>query len=268
MAEAQIREIVERETRAWDTQDVDLLLSIFHQDFVWVWPTRYDAHDPAEWRIGLGRFDEERWRRFFRELFDTHELASNDRKMVKVEVSEECDGGFAVVDIDTLWRRRDGADEMRWKGRVCKVYALVGDQWKLTMHTGALTYPRDASETVRTWADVWARGWPVKDVDGIAALYADDAVFHSHPFREHQSPRDYVVWAFDDQVVADCRFGEPVVAGDRAAIDWWGVITSTDGVETIAGTSLLRFDADGLVVEQRDVWAGEPGRHELADWAR
>ena len=57
---------------------------------------------------------------------------------------------------------------------------------------------------------------------------------------------------------ASCRFGEPVVAGDRAAVDWWGVITANDGsVETVAGTSLLRFGADGRVVEQRDAWAGE-----------
>jgi hypothetical protein len=27
------------------------------------------------------------------------------------------------------------------------------------------------------------------------------------------------------------------------------------GRERLAGVSLLRFDADGLVVEQRDVWA-------------
>jgi hypothetical protein len=46
------------------------------------------------------------------------------------------------------------------------------------------------------------------------------------------------------------------------------VVTSRGGsIETLAGTSLLRFDADGLVIEQRDVWAGEPGRRELPDWA-
>ena len=100
------------------------------------------------------------------------------------------------------------------------------------------------------------------------ALYAPDAVFHSHPFRERQGPEEYVRWAFADQAEAECRFGEPVVGGDRAAVDWWGVITSTDGsVETVAGTSLLRFDGDGLVVEQRDAWAGEPGRHQLQHWA-
>jgi ketosteroid isomerase-like protein len=120
----------------------------------------------------------------------------------------------------------------------------------------------------RRWAQVWAAAWPVADVDAIAKLYADDAIFLSAPFRQRQAPRDYVTWAFDDQDAAECRFGEPIVAGDRAAVDWWAVMTLKDGtVESIAGTSLLRFAEDGLVVEQRDVWAIEPGRHELTDWA-
>jgi hypothetical protein len=32
--ELEIKEIVDRETRAWNTQDVDLLTSIFHRDMV------------------------------------------------------------------------------------------------------------------------------------------------------------------------------------------------------------------------------------------
>ena len=116
--------------------------------------------------------------------------------------------------------------------------------------------------------DVWARGWQAADADSIAALYAKDAVFYSHPFRDRQEPRAYVEWAFVDQARTECRFGRPIVAGDRAAIDWWAELTSTDGsVESIAGTSLLRFADDGRVVEQRDVWAVESGRHELPDWA-
>ena len=78
-----------------------------------------------------------------------------------------------------------------------------------------------------------------------------------------------MAWAFGDQAAAECRFGDPVVSGDRAAVDWWAVITSKDGsVETIAGTSLLRFGADGRVVEQRDVWSGEPAWRGLPHWAR
>ena len=120
----------------------------------------------------------------------------------------------------------------------------------------------------RRWAGVWSRAWVVADVEAIAALYAAEALFYSHPFRARQAPRDYVSWAFGDQAHAECRFGEPLVDGERAAVDWWAVLTATDGsVESIAGTSLLRFDHDGLVVSQRDVWASVPGRRELADWA-
>jgi ketosteroid isomerase-like protein len=120
----------------------------------------------------------------------------------------------------------------------------------------------------RRWAETWARAWPVADVEAIRALYAPDAVFYSHPFRDRQEPEEYVRWAFEDQSEAECRFGEPVVDGDRAAVDWWGVITARDGsVQTIAGTSLLHFDADGLVVEQRDAWGEVEGRRELPAWA-
>jgi ketosteroid isomerase-like protein len=54
---------------------------------------------------------------------------------------------------------------------------------------------------------VWERAWPAVDVDGIAALYAEDALFHSHPFREPRVPREYVLWAFEEQAQAECRFG-------------------------------------------------------------
>jgi ketosteroid isomerase-like protein len=139
-ARDEIEEIVHRETRAWDVQDADLLLSIFHPDMVWPWPSSYTAHDPAEWRLVLGRFDRERWRRVYQKLFDTHELVHNRREIARIEISAEEDGAFAVVDIDTLWRRHEDGHEQHWLGRVCKVYSLVDGDWKLTMHTGALQY--------------------------------------------------------------------------------------------------------------------------------
>ena len=115
---------------------------------------------------------------------------------------------------------------------------------------------------------MWETAWPGEDVQAIAALYASDAVFYSHPFRDPQAPAEYVAWAFGDQRDAECRFGVPVVEGARAAVDWWGVVTSSDAsVATLAGTSLLRFDESGRVVEQRDVWVEHEGRVELPHWA-
>ena len=126
----------------------------------------------------------------------------------------------------------------------------------------------DTAAAARAWVEAWERAWPAGDVEALAPVYAEDAVFYSHPFRDREAPHDYVTWAFAEQQSAVCRFGEPIVEGDRAAVDWWAVMTAPDGTEeTIAGTSLLRFRDDGRVLEQRDVWALEPGHRGLPDWA-
>jgi ketosteroid isomerase-like protein len=137
--ESEITEIVNRETLAWDTRDADLLISVFHPDMVWPWPRTTLSHDPMDWIMVLGRFNRDRWRKGWQDLFDTHELVHNKREIKKILVSEENDGAFAVVDIDTLWIDKEN-NENRWKGRVCKVYSKIGTEWKMTMHTGVLLY--------------------------------------------------------------------------------------------------------------------------------
>ena len=137
---AEIEELVHRETRAWDTQDVPLLLSVFHEDFVWPWPPDPRAHDPLTWIMPMGRFDRARWAAVYARLFATARLLRNVRTIRRIEVSPEGDAAFAVVDVDTLWRRADGAED-HWRGRACKAYTRVGGAWKLIMHTGLLDYP-------------------------------------------------------------------------------------------------------------------------------
>ncbi len=131
--------MVDRETRAWNTRDVDLLMTIFHPDMVWPWPPSPAHHDPAGWVLELGRHDHDRWREGWQRLFDSHELVHNRRSTVRIEVSKEGDGAFAVVDVDTLWRDREGHD-FHWVGRACKIYTKVGGTWKLIAHTGLLDY--------------------------------------------------------------------------------------------------------------------------------
>ncbi len=135
----EIEEMVHRETRAWDTQDVERLLTIFHPDMVWPWPPHPKAHDPVDWVLIQGRYDYERWKRGWQGLFDTHTLVHNKREIRKIVVSEQGDGAFAVVDIDTLWVDSKGGKN-HWKGRVCKVYTKIDHEWKLIMHTGVLEY--------------------------------------------------------------------------------------------------------------------------------
>lgn len=135
----EIEEIVNRETRAWDTKDVKLLMTIFHPDMVWPWPKTPQSHDPMDWVLEWGRYNYDRWRDNWLELFNTHQLAHNVREIKKIEISKQGDGAFAVVDIDTLWIDSKG-NKNHWKGRVCKVYTKVENDWKLIMHTGVLEY--------------------------------------------------------------------------------------------------------------------------------
>jgi hypothetical protein len=114
----------------------------------------------------------------------------------------------------------------------------------------------DTREAAERWRDVWQRGWRAHESEGIVALYAEGAYFQSHPFRESQAPAEYILPTLAEEESAECEFGEPIVDGDRAAVEWSAETRLKDGgTEKLAGVSLLRFDSDGLVVEQRDFWA-------------
>jgi ketosteroid isomerase-like protein len=138
--EREIQELVDRETAAWDRQDPEGLVSLFHPDMVWPWPADSTGHDPATWEFPQGRFNHERWKAAWAELFAAHELVHNMRKTVRIAISAEGDGAFAVVDVDTLWRHRHDGSLMRWKGRACKGYTQVQGRWLLIFHTGLLDY--------------------------------------------------------------------------------------------------------------------------------
>ncbi len=88
----------------------------------------------------MGRYDRERWKAVWQNLFDTHTLTHNRRETVKITVTDEQDGAFAVVDVDTLWRNRQTGEDFHWKGRACKVYTKIGTGWKLISHFGLLKY--------------------------------------------------------------------------------------------------------------------------------
>ncbi|MEO8246509.1 MAG: nuclear transport factor 2 family protein [Chloroflexota bacterium] len=116
------------------------------------------------------------------------------------------------------------------------------------------------------WADTWHRAWEALEVDPISALYAEDAVLTTQPFREVDRGRAgvaaYVGGAFADERAVRAWFGSPVVDGDRASVEWWAALLEDGAEVTLAGTSSLQFGSDGLVTAQRDTWNMAPGRRE------
>jgi ketosteroid isomerase-like protein len=110
-------------------------------------------------------------------------------------------------------------------------------------------------EAARRWARTWERAWAAHDVPAIAGLYAPDASFRSHPFRPVEPAQAYVERVFAEEASAEPHFDDPVVDGDQVVVAWRSRVRLRNGQgEDLVGVSLLRFDADGLVRDQRDIW--------------
>jgi len=113
-------------------------------------------------------------------------------------------------------------------------------------------------EAAARWAHAWKHAWEALDPEPIVRLYAPGAVFSSEPFREsyrgRAGVREYVERVFAEEQDPQVTISVPIVDGDRASISWWTSLGENGAALTLAGTSVLRFDADGLVVEQWDAW--------------
>jgi hypothetical protein len=146
----EIVEMVERESRAFETADAELMLTIYHPDMVWAWPPHEHAHDPMEWIMRVGRFNYDKWLKLTQLFMDTHKLIHNHREIKKILMTDEQDGALAVVDIDTLFEQQpdedspwhqEGGGELHVVGRAAKIYTTVGQEWKLLYQPGTMHYP-------------------------------------------------------------------------------------------------------------------------------
>ena len=119
----------------------------------------------------------------------------------------------------------------------------------------------DVEAAARAWSEAWTLSWRTLDADALVPVYAPGAVHRSHPFREPGDPIEYARWALgEEEGEPEVWMGDPVVAGDRAVVEWWAVAIENGKLVSLAGASVLRFDEDGRVVEQSDYWGQGDGR--------
>ena len=116
------------------------------------------------------------------------------------------------------------------------------------------------------WARVWRDAWQTRETDAIVDLYGPAVRFSTEafrtPYRGTAGVRQYVAQAFEEEREPRVWVGAPIVAGDRAAIEWWAAIVENGRPITLAGVSILRFDGEGLVSEQWDSWNQADGLRE------
>lgn len=124
-------------------------------------------------------------------------------------------------------------------------------------------------EDVERWLARYEAAWRSGDAQAAGALFTEDCVFRSHPFRKAEDARAYTLRVFGDEEDVEPRFGGPVVEGDRAAVEYWAAMKE-DGLDlTLAGCLVFRLAPDGRCSEMRDVWTTAPERREPpSDWGR
>lgn len=124
----------------------------------------------------------------------------------------------------------------------------------------------DTREAAERWRRTWERGWPLGDVDSVSALYALTSQYRALAFRQPNEgaagARRYLEANFSAEAEVTCRFNEPIVGEDQAAVEWWASWTEEGRTLTMAGTTLLRFDEEGRVVDHRDYWNEVDGRND------
>ena len=128
-------------------------------------------------------------------------------------------------------------------------------------------------DAVRAWIDAYAEAWRRADDRAVAELFTEDAVYREHPTREPHLGREAIAaywrWAVGTQADLDLRFGDPVVEGHRAAVEWWATMIDERERRTLPGILMLRFDDQDRCRELREAWFWLEGWHPPpAGWGR
>lgn len=110
---------------------------------------------------------------------------------------------------------------------------------------------------VGKWLDLFGQAWRDRNPQGAAELFTVDAVYRSDPFRQPLVGRtaiaDYWARATGSQSAIQVRFGDPLVQGDRVAVEWWSTVMKDGASTTDAGGLFLTFEAERCA-ELREYW--------------
>ena len=111
--------------------------------------------------------------------------------------------------------------------------------------------------TAQQWLDRLSTAWRHRDPKAAANLFTSQAIYRYHPFQPSLRGRpeitEYWAAATEHQSEIEVTFGDPVVDGDRVAVEWWSVMSDGGRPATETGGLFLRFE-DGRCSELREYW--------------
>jgi SnoaL-like domain len=117
---------------------------------------------------------------------------------------------------------------------------------------------------VARWLEGYRLAWVRRDPDAAAALFTPDAVYQEQAFAPafigRDAIRDYWATVTATQSDIELRYGTPVVARRKAAVEWWANLRSSGADITLAGEFMLTFARGGLCSSLREYWFFSEGR--------
>ncbi len=123
-----------------------------------------------------------------------------------------------------------------------------------------------AANPYADWLERYRRAWIERDADAASRLFTEDASYREQPFQAafvgRAAIRDYWARVTASQTGVELRYGQPVVHGNRVAVEWWANLQTNDGPLTLAGEFLLLFADNGDCRELREYWLLTQGRAE------
>lgn len=119
-----------------------------------------------------------------------------------------------------------------------------------------------ALSQVTTWIDGYVRAWNSNDPAEIGALFTEDGVYYTAPFRPPWRGREEIVsgWLARKDEPGETRFQwRPVAVTDEVAI-----IQGTTGYPDLTYSNLwvIRLDAAGRCREFTEWWMEQPASPE------
>ena len=115
------------------------------------------------------------------------------------------------------------------------------------------------AQTFEAWVAGYVRAWETNDPAAIGALFANDALYYTAPFRDPWRGRDVIVadwlerkdeagtWTFRHEIIA--------VAGDLGFVRGW--THYTDPPTAFSNLWIVRLAPDGRCVEFTEWWMEE-----------
>jgi ketosteroid isomerase-like protein len=113
-------------------------------------------------------------------------------------------------------------------------------------------------DRVAAWLNGYRRAWEQADIPAVLALFSPEASYRSHPLRPPHAGHDgisaYWTRATADQQDVRVRFGDPILDGDRVAVEWWTTMRAAGDPITLVGCLFLTFTSGGRCSALREYW--------------